>query len=311
MRVTLQQLLDAVTGPQCAGALATVVARDGAVWTGASDGLDPEALFRSASNTKTFTAAAVLRLVEQGRLVLDQPVPLGPGRTATVEQLLRHTSGLPDHASEPAYIEAVQADPERTWTREEQVTRALALPAVGPVDGQVVYSDTGYVVLGGLLEEVTGRSLAEVLAEVCGVAGLEQTRLEEAVPERRAAQRFGEHDVWSISATSDLYGGGGLITTTRELAGFYRALLDGRLLGPELLDAMLTVTDRPGNERALGMGVYRTPPSDGDWWGHTGFWNTAAGADRGSAASVAVCVLQQPVEGVPMAADLAAALLAG
>jgi D-alanyl-D-alanine carboxypeptidase len=307
--VTRQDLLDEVTGTRCAGALATVVDADGTTWTGASQGLDPSAVFRSASNTKTFTAVAVLRLVEQGRLALDQRVGLGPGRSATVEQLLRHTSGLPDHATDPAYVSTVKADPARTWTREEQVARGLALPPVGPAGGQVSYSDTGYVLLGGLLEEATGRGLGEVLDEVCRLAGLEDTWLEDTLPERRAPQRFEELDVWSISATGDLYGGGGLVTTTRDLAGFYRALLDGRLLGPETLALMLTSTDLPGNERALGMGIYRTPPVEGDWWGHTGFWNTAAGAERGTRAAVAVCVLQQPVDGVPAAADLASALV--
>ena len=97
--------------------------------------LTPDAGFRIASNTKTFLAAAILRLVEQGTVVLDAPIAdlLAPETVdalraggyrpdaITLRQLLVHTSGIYDYGTDPAYRAAVNAEPAKRWTRLQQV----------------------------------------------------------------------------------------------------------------------------------------------------------------------------------------------
>jgi hypothetical protein len=129
--------------------------------------------FRIASVTKTFVAAAILRLVETGRFALDTPVEglldeqlvglLRDGgydpSAITVEQLLTHTSGLLDDAFGPGrdYLARVLADPTRRWARADQVAYAMEGDPVGPPGGQFHYSDTRWVLLGALLDGGSSR----------------------------------------------------------------------------------------------------------------------------------------------------------
>src|SRR3954452_259873 len=149
-------------------------------FTGAAGLADPaagtllrrRATFRIASVTKTFTAAAVLRLVESGRLGLDDPIAehLDPATvrllrdggydvaSIRIRNLLQHTSGLYDYAGDPAFVTAVVSDPQHHWTRSEQVEFAMThgRPLFPPGMG-LAYSDTGYILLGEVLERTTGR----------------------------------------------------------------------------------------------------------------------------------------------------------
>jgi D-alanyl-D-alanine carboxypeptidase len=135
----------------------------------ASDG------YRIASITKTFTSAAILRLAERGRLTLGAPVarylPVAyrralradgyqPGRI-TVRMLLQHTAGLFDYAAADAYLKALLADPGHRWSRIEQLRFAMANgEPVAPPGRSYSYSDTGYIVLGQIVESVSGRPQA-------------------------------------------------------------------------------------------------------------------------------------------------------
>ncbi len=120
--------------------------------------LTADHVVRIASNTKTYVAAAVLRLAEQGKLRLDDP--LGQHLDAethrllkedgydleaiTIEQVLAHTSGLFEHPADPRYAEAITADPFHPWTREEQIARCVEWgDPVGEPGERFSYSDTG------------------------------------------------------------------------------------------------------------------------------------------------------------------------
>ena len=120
----------------------------GLEWSGAAGFADPENRsamtaarpVRIASNTKTYVAAAVLQLVEDGRLGIDDPIAMHlPDETVdllisdgydpesmTIRHLLTHTSGLYDHSDSQNYGDAILADPQRRWTRAEQVEAAIA-----------------------------------------------------------------------------------------------------------------------------------------------------------------------------------------
>lgn len=256
--------------------------------------------FRVASVTKTFVAAAILRLHEQGRIGLDDCIARylpaeytgilrGDGYAVdsiTVRYLLTHTSGMHDYATDERYFAAVMGDPAHRWTRMEQVLAAMewGQPRFAP-GADYHYSDTGYVLLGEMLERLTGDALGQALRKVLEFErlGLDETYLESLEPAPAGAAElshpyFGDHDGLGIDASTDLYGGGGLVSSTEDLARFYRALLRGEVFQrPATLQTMLTVP--PTNANAPGgayaMGIQHRDIGGEECWGHTGFWGTA------------------------------------
>jgi D-alanyl-D-alanine carboxypeptidase len=268
---------------------------------GSGRALRPHDGFRAASVTKTFTAAAILRLVEEGRLGLDDPVIrhlpaeyvallLADGYVVdaiTVRHLLTHTSGIFDYATDQRYFEAVFGNPARRWTRIDQVRAAMewGQPRFSPGSGYH-YSDTGYILLGEILERLAGQPLGKTFRTLLGYErlGLDETYLESLEPRPAGASElshpyFGELDTFAFDPSLDLYGGGGLVSSTEDLARFYRALIRGEVFRhPATLQVMLAVP--PTNERSPGgpyaMGIQRMTIGGQECWGHTGFWGTAA-----------------------------------
>jgi len=289
----------------------------GVEWEGAAGMADPanNVLMtpanpvRIASNTKTFVAAAILRLWEEGRLGLDDAISdhlaeehvtllLGDGydtEAMTIRHLLTHTSGLFDHGGAEEYTEAILADPMHHWTRTEQLRGSVEWgDSHGPPGEIYTYCDTGYILLGEIIEWTTGRPMAEAVRELVGYErlGLDSTWWEilepapEGVPDR-AHQFLGDVDVTDFLPTYDLYGGGGHASTVGDMARFFRALFTGGVYSKAVtLDTMLTTLDgvrarADASERALPSGAYRM----GVWvvevegftaYRHTGFWGTAA-----------------------------------
>lgn len=266
-------------------------------WTGAAgasdpasdEPLEPGTPLRIASNTKTFTAAALFRLQELGKLDVDDPIAsylprtlverLPGGDEITIRQLLQHTSGLYDFATDPAYAREVASDPRHRWTPLEQVELALELGRPYGRPGEVVhYSDTGYVVAALVIERVEGKGLAAALRDLLGFErlGLAATWLESleqspAGAPRRAHQFLGEVDTHGFDPSFDLYGAGGLVSTTGDLARFWRALFGGEVFESDgTLEDMLAVA--PGSTVASGLA--RTTLGEHIAWTHDGFWGT-------------------------------------
>ena len=289
----------------------------GLAWEGAAGYADPDAgtpmtpahPVRIASNTKTYVAATVLRLAETGRIDLDSAIGdhLPTEHTEfletdgydpaaiTVRHLLTHTGGLFDHGGAEAYTEAIIADPTHHWTPVEQITALVEWGDKLGEPGQVYnYSDSGYVLLGVIVEQITGQDLAEAVRELVGFdgLGLDATWWEimEAPPEgskERAHQFLGDLDVTEFLPYYDLYGGGGIATTMGDLARFHGAVFRGEVFDdPATVDIMLSTLDGieespTANERSLPPGAYRM----GVWvletegftsYHHTGFWGTLA-----------------------------------
>ncbi len=271
----------------------------GAVQAPGMEPLDPRAPFRIASVTKTYMAAAILRLVEDGKLSLDDtvaavvPAPypelLRAGGYApermTMAHLLTHTSGLFDYAQSEDYLTTVLDAPERVWTREEQVRFALEHGApVGAPGERYVYSDTGYLLLGAVLEARTGWRLAQAYRSQLGFErlGLQATWLEELEPPPAnlvalAPQAYDGLPLASINATADLFGGGGLVSNTADLARWFQALFAGEVFTrASTLDTMSRIPST-NTEDGGGMGIFRLERADGKpCWLHEGFWGVAA-----------------------------------
>jgi D-alanyl-D-alanine carboxypeptidase len=281
----------------------------GVVDRATAEPLTPRHPVRIASNTKTFVAAAILRLHEDGKLELDSSLArhVAPEHLAllegegydpeaiTLRHLLTHTSGLFDYATSDFFSQRVEADPGHRWTRTEQVRAAMEWGEPYGRPGEVYrYADTGYILLGEVLERTTGQPLAAALREQLDfdALGLTSTWLEslEAVPAgvpARAHQYLGETDTYGWDPSLDLYGGGGLAATVGDLARFVRALFAGRAFrSAETAKTMLTtVAAERGGPVAYGQeqtpGTYRmgiaVSEIDGlEVYQHTGFWGTTA-----------------------------------
>jgi D-alanyl-D-alanine carboxypeptidase len=247
--------------------------------------------FRTASVTKPLTAAATLRLVEDGRLKLDQPVgPLLPPELAgrlrpsaaqvTLRQLLNHTSGLRDYAADPRWLATVATHPQRRWTPTALVDVAFAAgDPHGPPGGAFHYSDTGYVLLGLILEQVTRRPLADAYRELLPMHRLPATFLEgserptaQARAGHRAHQYVGPVDFTRFNPTFDAFGGGGLASTARDLDRFVRALFTGGVFrSPVTLRTMLS-TVPAGAGRRYGLGIGYRHLAGEEVWFHEGFF---------------------------------------
>lgn len=137
---------------------------------GASRDVPESALHLIGSSTKTYIASLVLLLVEDGELSLSDPVtrwiPDVPGGDAVeVEHLLRHTSGIYDYTSDPSYL--VDALSRRRYAPRELLDIAFGKePSFAPgAAGKWAYSNTNYVILGLIIESVTGTDVAQVLRE--------------------------------------------------------------------------------------------------------------------------------------------------
>lgn len=241
--------------------LSLAVVRDGKVVRAAGYGLAnvehqvaarPETVFQSGSVGKQFTAAAVMMLVEEGRVALDDPLlrffEQAPAawRDITVRHLLTHTSGLEDYAESSA-AKDVLVDLRRDYTEPELLQKAFRLPIEFAPGSQWSYSNSGYVVLGALIHEVTGKFYGDFLQErVFGPLGMRSTRIiseADIVPDRAAGYRLEKgvlkNQEWvapSLNTTAD----GSLYLTVLDLAKWDIALSRGEILKRPSLAQMWT-----------------------------------------------------------------------
>ena len=256
--------------------------------------LTPRHTFRIASNTKTYVAAAALRLVEMGRLELDQSLGyyLTPAVKAllendgydtgaiTIAQVMSHTAGLADHTNDPRFEKIILQEHQHQWTSQEQLLKLVEwFDPLGDPGQEYVYSDSGYVILGTIIEKLTGRELGPAVRDLVDYEklGLEVTYWEylEEVPAAsgpRAHQYYGQEDVTGWNASFDLYGGGGIITDVRELALFMRELMQGAVFEDDSTLSAMTGRGSPSYRLGLMVTFF-----DGRLViGHQGFWNTFA-----------------------------------
>ncbi|MER6220012.1 serine hydrolase domain-containing protein [Streptomyces sp900105755] len=271
---------------------------------------------RAGSVTKTFTATVVLQLAAEHRLSLDSTLDHYlpglidthgyDGRRITVRQLLRHTGGLPDYLDAPEW-----EHPERLRYRHfepgELIAQALRLPHP---EGSWHYATTNYLVLGLVVEKVTGhRPEDEISSRVIRPLGLRDTYWpgdDTRIQGPHSHSYFTSGDGRRVDGTdwNVSFGGvgGALVSTQGDLTRFATALLGGRLLpAAQLAEMRRTVAadpDRLWPGARYGLGLISSPLSCGGvWWGHAG---TVPGGHRALVAvapggrSVAVALNQVP-----------------
>lgn len=317
--------------------------RSGLSWAGSTGladrgmqrALAANATFRTASVTKVFTAASIHQLQARGRLAAADSIErhlsaptlaqlrAGGYDTAhiTVDHLLTHRSGLPDHALSEAYLNAVLADPTHRWTRAEQLEVAMSLgsPLFAP-GTDYRYSDAGYLLLGEMIERHTGLTLGAAHRDLLRLAslGLAATHLESVDPvppgagPRAKQELIDGVDDSMIDASTDLWGAGGLVSDGRDLALFARALLGGRVLAADTLQSMLRVaTEMPGAAPPLAYarGIARVEVGGTACWGHDAFSGAFMLHCPSTGITVAGSINASEFTGAPASLEVAAGLV--
>jgi D-alanyl-D-alanine carboxypeptidase len=292
----------------------TQTAAVGLADVGAHRKLRPNDRFRVGSVTKTFVAVVVLELAAEKRLRLDDPVArwlpglLPDGGRITIRDLLAHRSGLADVADDPEVLNGDRSD----WPPRRLVALVARRPRIAAPGGAFHYSSTNYLVLGLLVERVTGRSIAaELRRRIIGPLGLTHTAYQPGPLAGRHVHgyRLASHQgvVDPTAAPRDLErrsvrwagASGDLVSSAGDLARFLAALLGGDFLPARELRAMEAVGPRYG----LGLAVY--PTRCGLAWGHTGNLNgvlTIAWSTRDGRRQAVLMANAYPL---PAAADVA------
>ncbi|MFJ9370304.1 serine hydrolase domain-containing protein [Nocardia sp. NPDC101769] len=298
----LRQDLEAIHALGVSGVQARVIAPDGgqSVATGGTADLNTglpvpsDGYFRMASTAKTLVATVVLQLEAEHTLTLDDTVDRwlpgvvqgngNDGSRITIRHLLQHTGGI--HDDLPGYTTPEEYYQQRydLYSPEELVARAMAQAPDFPPGRGWQYSNTGYVLLGMIIQQATGRPAhQEIEARILGPLGLDQTRWTGASPtlpepRARAYQFFGpgaEVDVTDqIPVEHQTLS---WVTTTRDENSFFRALLGGRLLPARQLTEMKQTVPVsaelqqmwPGGRYGLGL-AERPLSCGGTYWSHEG-----------------------------------------
>ena len=216
-----------------------------------------ETRFAMASGCKIFTAMAVGSLIQEGRIGLDTTLAecvrsrqFHFGSAVTVGQLLNHTAGIPDYCSEELGTDYAALWRERPCYRMTSVRDFLPLfenaPMKAPPGQGFLYCNAGFILLGLVIEELTGRDFREVVAErIFGPCGMTRSGYfaMDALPDNTALGYLSEDEAdrrTNIYSVPIIGGGdGGAFTTAQDMRLFWTSLLAGRVLSRDWLDRFL------------------------------------------------------------------------
>lgn len=272
---------------------------------GADDKVTLDDHFRIGSNTKTMTATIILQLAQEGKLSLDDKVGtyvkgVPNGDQITLAQLLEMRSGLPNYSTSPVMNEQLDNNPSRVWTDQELLDLAFA----GPVDfapgAEYEYSNTNYLLLGMIAEQLDGKDLPAIFEDrIFAPLGMTQSeypaRGSAAIPEPHPRGYFYSTNVATLDSSvlpedeqKAAYAGtllpndvtdanpswagaaGAGISTADDLVTWVQALGTGQLLDPEWQEKRMDSVraTSPGNPAApgYGYGIAKMGPL----FGHTG-----------------------------------------
>lgn len=230
--------------------------------------------FRIGSITKMFTAAMILQLVDEGKLkltdTLSKFLPQVPNAgKITIQQILSHRSGIPNVFREQNAQGNVKTTP---MTKEDHLALIVkATPDFEP-DTKSLYSNSGYFILGLIIEQVTGKSYEAVLQEkIATKIGLRDTYVATGnidVNRNESLTYFmipgGDWKPVPETHPSLLFSAGAIVSTPNDLAKFIQALFDGKIVSPGSLGQMKTMRD------GEGFGMVTFPFAGRTFYGHTG-----------------------------------------
>jgi len=232
--------------------------------------------------------------------------------------LLNHTSGIFDYTDDADFFASLLADPYRYWSPQELVAVANAHPPLFAPGQGWSYSNTGYILIGLVLEKVTGQPVEDLVSQrVVRPLHLNSTFFATSArfrgpyahgyaPPSITGSGYLDTSSWPPSWA---WAAGALVSNAADLARFYQALLSGRLLSPSLMQAMTTTVDT-GLGYRYGLGIYTRETPCGTVWGHDGNipgYVSIALNDRTGSRRAVVLVPTQPDEDIAAAFEAAVA----
>ena len=262
------------------GVSATVIFPDDHIWTGTSGvshdtvTMKPDMLFAVGSVTKNIVAALTLKLVEENRLSLEDPISKWLPSYAfvdsmiTIRQLLNHTSGIYMFWENQKLWDALKEDRAKFWTPEE-VLQYIKEPHFAPGEGWR-YSNTNYLLMAMIIKKVTGTGLSDQFRKYFWQPlSIDDVYLsqEEVIPDNQAHVygdnfEFGESDrditfLPRASHESIGYGSSGIFISSKNLARWSHAIFTGKVLNQQSMNQMLQFIEfrAVANMRAYGLGT--------------------------------------------------------
>lgn len=252
----------------------------------------------AGSTGKTFAAATALQLAADGKLLLDEKVSAYLGKESwfprlpnssdiTVRQLMNHTSGLVRYEIKDTFTKDLTANPEKVWKPAELLSYLLDEKPPFEAGKGWDYSDTNYIVLGMIIEKVTGKKFYDVankrivtklkLSNTIPQDGLVLT----GVVQGYAGEKnpFGGKDEMISNGRFIInpqfeWTGGGWATTSEDLARWAKLMYEGKAFDESMLPLMLDSVSAPmlGRETKYGLGVIIRKTAAGTSYGHSGFF---------------------------------------
>lgn len=277
-------------------------------WTGAAGFADeksgrllsPDDPALIASTTKLYMSAMTIKLVENGFFKLgDRIKPLLSEKTAELLisdgynldkiylwHLLSHTSGMYDYVNTQTFMDRTQTDLQHEWTRDEQIALAVSEgDPVGDPGETFSYSDLNFLLIGEIVEQKTGMPFYTAMRTLLDYEkqNLNHTwfNLLEPYPNDLAplvhqfATKYNS-DSYTLHGSFDLYGGGGIAATPKDVARFTQALFTGALFTkPETIQLIYAgVKTRDSASSNYYMGMKEIKIGNYKAYGHGGFWGT-------------------------------------
>lgn len=262
--------------------------------------MKPEDKMFSGSTGKTFCAAIILQLIDEGKLNIDDSLSefygdedwfdkLPNANDVTIRMLLNHTSGIPRYAFDDILWKTMQKNPEKTWTGIERLEFIFDAEPVHSAGKAWGYSDTNYIILGMLIEKITGNEYyAELTKRI-----LKPFNLENTMP---ANKREIEGLITGYSVHPDIFfvpekvlldngkfvfnpqmefTGGGIVCTTSDLAKWGKLFYSGKVFSPELYALMITPSNYETtltDNAKYGFATIVWDENNQISFGHTGFF---------------------------------------
>lgn len=278
------------------GLQAAVIFDDGTVWHGVAgkadhgdgDPLTHEDHLYIGSVTKLVTATLVMRRVQRGAISLsdtvDEWLDLEYAADVTVRMLLNHTSGVPNYTEDLWFGLRYFARPTKRWNPGELVAVIGGTPLAFDPGSRHLYSNSNYVLLGRILERVTGTpysALVESLVrEELGYDRTYYLDYPDAAPIANAYDEsifgLGRRNLTAFrtSMETGAYAAGGVLSTAPDVAGVVRSVFSGRVLEEDALSEMRTFVDAPDEDVPTqveyGLGIRHLRVDGEDLYGHTG-----------------------------------------
>lgn len=245
--------------------------------------VQPETAFEIASVTKLFTSQAVLRLVQDGRVGLDDPVSAyvrdlpEAWQPVTVRHCLAHQSGIPNYTSVERYWQITR----ESKTHEQVLALVRDLPVSFPAGTRHAYDNTGFYLLGILIEAVTQQAYADYLKKIIfEPLGMTRTLANDydcIMPHRAQGYVYGDGALLNkrYYDTSNTFSAGILVSTVRDLLTWASALHDDLILNAQSRELWWTPhPSKANNERqyhyALTLGWFIVDDALGQFYGHNG-----------------------------------------